>query len=235
MHQRRDGGWTYLLTVTAPGDPHIDKTGRSGCAKGDWCTCSPAPVDLAEWNAGHSKRWNHLRTELSRRIDGIAYLRAVEVQDGHRGGSARGALHDHVILWSPVRLHEDAAVPGMGDLTLRQLVIRCGFGHSVDVAECEPGSKRAAYYVAKYITKACDSRGEVPWLKWDGDTGEVLSDRATYRTWSSSRNWGLTMREIREFRRAAAERYVTRQHEETLALLGATLGAEPVSGADPPL
>ena len=151
-------------------------------------------MDLAEWNASHSRRWNHLRTSLRRDVPGIEYLRGVEVQ-------TRGALHDHALLWSPV------------PMTTRQVRARAmaaGFGHSVDLAPIDPGSKQCAYYVSKYVTKAADSRDEVPWA---GDvvdrlTGEITREqvRASYRTWSSSREWGLTMAQVRAQLRLTMDR-----------------------------
>ena len=192
---RHDGrehrGYMYLLTVTAPGSgQHLDT--RSGTI----CPCTPAGgTDLGTWNAGHSARWNHLRTNLARDYDGMQYLRAVEVQ-------LRGALHDHAILWSPIPL---------GLEHVRSRAIAAGFGHSVDLAPIVPGSRKAAYYVAKYVTKACDSREQVPWTvdKLDRETGELVAvqlESAPFRTWSSSRAWGITMKAVRAAVRASITR-----------------------------
>jgi hypothetical protein len=171
----------YLLTLTAPG------RSEHSLPSGDICPCTPAGgVDLADWNASAAGRWNVLRGAIRRLSPGLEYLRAVEVQK-------RGALHLHVIVWSPVAL--DRAY-------LRRLAIGNGFGHELDLAPIVPGSRKHAYYVAKYVTKACDSRDEVPWRSdvVDRATGEIqrLHTFASYRTWSASRGWGLTMREVRQ-------------------------------------
>jgi len=116
----------------------------------------------------------------------LEFLRAVEVQK-------RGALHLHVIVYSPIPLDRAA---------LRRLAIGYGFGHELDLAAIVPGSRKHAYYVSKYVTKACDSRDEVPWradVLVNPGTGEVqrLLTVASYRTWSSSQGWGLTMKDVR--------------------------------------
>lgn len=184
----RATGYLYLLTLTAPGDElhHLPN--------GEPCPCTPpGGVDLSAWNPSAAGFWNHLRTALRRERPDLEYLRAVEVQD-------RGALHLHVIVWSSQPLDV---------VHLRRLAIRCGFGHSTDLAPIVAGSKRHAYYVAKYVTKACDSRDDVPWRREvvDQDTGELrrLHTIATYRTWSSSQGWGLTMKEVRRACRQAVE------------------------------
>jgi hypothetical protein len=183
---RRTEGYLYLLTLTAPGDD------EHSMPSGAVCECTPAGgIDLAKWNAGHSKRWNHFRTVLRREVsDQVEFFRGVEVQ-------LRGALHDHAMVSSPYAL--DVKV-------LRRMAIRAGFGHSVDLAACAPGSRKAAYYVSKYCTKATDSRDLVAWWgefidQVDDVTGEITFGEglieARYRTWSMSRRWGSTMGQIR--------------------------------------
>jgi hypothetical protein len=181
----RQTGFQYLLTLTAPGARF------HRMPSGDACPCTPpGGVDLPRWNASHSARWNTLRTNLRRQNPGLEFFRGVEVQ-------ARGALHDHAMVWSPTPLRKR---------DLAGLALSAGFGHSLDLAECPPGSKRAAYYVSKYVTKATDSRHEVPW--WgqviDYGTGEVTEGvvDGRYRTWSMSRGWGLTMAAVRSEARA---------------------------------
>jgi len=216
----RTVGYLYLLTCTAPGDrAHTDtRTGRP-------CECTPTGgINLAEWNASHSRRWNHLRTVLRRDVPSLEFLRGVEVQK-------RGALHDHALVWSPVPLSQES---------LRRMAIRAGFGHSLDLAPVVPGSRKAAYYVSKYITKACDSRDEVPWVGEyvDRRTGEIKRGLITarYRTWSSSRSWGLTMRDVR----AVCAEYARRRAELLSAQLITELcesldGAVVVDGDPPPI
>lgn len=188
----------YMLTLTAPSDRAHRRfvPGR----RGDHgpCDCS-AGFDLAEWNGGQGKAWNRLRTALVREYPGLVYLRSVEVQD-------RGALHLHVLLVGDVPV--DA-------LTVHGLALAAGFGCVLDLAPVK-GSAGAARYVAKYVSKACDQRERVPWhdVRVDRATGE-MTDRtdAAYRTWSASRTWGITMREVVEASRAAAERHARRQRE----------------------
>lgn len=177
---RRGAGYLYLLTLTAPG------VRQHRMPSGDWCPCTPpGGVELGEWNASHSKRWNHFRTAMRREYPDVQFMRGVEVQ-------TRGALHDHALIWSPAPLSKSY---------LKALAMRAGFGHSLDLAVCEPGSKRAAYYVSKYVTKATDSREQVPWVidQVDQETGVVdrLEVAGRYRTWSCSREWGMTMAQAR--------------------------------------
>ena len=184
---------------------------------GDVCPCTPAGgVDLARWNASHSKRWNHVRTELRRQHPGLEFFRGVEVQ-------RRGALHDHAMVWSPTPLSAKA---------IRAVALRAGFGHSVDLAPAAPGSKRAAYYVSKYVTKATDSREDVPWWgdEIDYDTGEVTEGLVPgrYRTWSCSRGWGLTMRAVRAQARERVFEIRAGEEAALLALLQDQLGAIPL-------
>lgn len=215
----RGHGFLYLLTLTAPGDSqHTYAGGRLTCR----CT-PPGGVDLAEWNASHSRRWNHFRTRVKAEYPGLQFFRGVEVQ-------VRGALHDHAMVWSPVPL----------DLRwLREVAMDAGFGHSVDLAACEPGSKKAAYYVSKYVTKATDSRDLVPWAAEvvDVRTGEVSRGviAGRYRTWSMSREWGLTMSAVRAqasaYARVKAQERDTAERARAMNVLTAELG--PLSPVDP--
>lgn len=208
VRERSSTGFLYLLTLTAPGERQHSLPG------GEVCPCTPeGGVDLAEWNASHSGRWNHLRTNLRRDHDGLHFMRGVEVQK-------RGALHDHALVWSPTPLNLAA---------VRRRAIAAGFGHSVDLAECEPGSRKAAYYVSKYVTKACDARALVPWAAdvVDLDTGEVTREvvAGRYRTWSCSRGWGTTMAEIKAAGRAYAQlKAEERRAEQLSAALVAVVG-----------
>lgn len=215
--ERRDG-YLYLLTCTAPGSrQHVDRR------TGETCPCTPAGgVDLARWNASHSRRWNHLRTRLRQDVPALEFLRGIEVQ-------SRGALHDHALLWSPVPLRQER---------LRLLAMAAGFGHSLDLKPLVPGSRQAAYYVSKYVTKACDSRDAVPW--WgeyvDRYTGEIREGRisAPYRTWSASRGWGLTMAAVRAICREYARARAEQLHALQLADLVSALDATVLDGGRPP-
>lgn len=234
----RGNGTMAMLTFTAPSNigAHCYVKGcraLDGECGHPLCSCTPiGGVDLAEWNASHSRRWNHLLTRIRREYPGVQFMRGVEVQDGKRGGVGRGALHDHAIAWSPDRPFDRKH--------LRSLAIAAGFGHEVDIAPAPPGSRRASYYVSKYVTKACDSRADVPWVDdvVDTTTGEITraSIQARYRTWSCSRSWGLTMREVR----AAAADYAATMRDrnalETLSRVGdaAALALGASDGVDPP-
>lgn len=131
---------------------------------------------------------------MRRACPDLEYMRGVEVQDGKRsaGSPGRGALHDHIVCRTKYPIDERL---------VRRLAMQAGFGHSVDVVECAPGSKREAYYVAKYITKSADARRDVPWRAdvVNVETGEVVRGLVPgrYRTWSCSRRWGLTMAQVR--------------------------------------
>jgi hypothetical protein len=215
--QRSSVGYLYLLTVTAPGDKAHSLPG------GQRCPCTPpGGVDLPEWNASHSRRWNHLRTALRRDYEGLQFMRGVEVQN-------RGALHDHAMVWSPVPLNL---------VDVRKRAMAAGFGHSVDLAPCAPGSRKAAYYVSKYVTKATDSREQVPWAAdvVDFRTGEVSRGLVPgrYRTWSCSRGWGLRMADVvaqaREYAmtKAAADREA--EVDAAILVLAAVFGpVEPLA------
>jgi len=195
-------GFLYFLTLTAPGD---DRMHRRQEPDGSWvdCDCSVG-ADLAAWNASHSSRWNRLRTALRKQYPGLEFWRGIEVQ-------RRGALHDHALVYSPVAVSE---------AEVRRLARLAGFGHEMHMPPVKPGSRREAYYVAKYVAKACDSRSDVPWLgeRVDTRTGEVTVGEveARYRTWSMSRQWGLTMADVRA--EAAAYAAVCREREEAASL-----------------
>lgn len=178
-------GFYYLLTLTAPG------AREHRMPSGKVCPCTPAGgVDLARWNAGAGRLWNRMLTAIERQyLVRPTYFRAAEVQD-------RGAIHHHVLLWSPRKLAER---------TLRKLAMLAGYGHEVDLQRLTPGSRKAAFYVSKYVAKSADSRDEVPWWgSWaDQETGELLEGHtvATFRTWSQSRKWGTSMAAIRDVAR----------------------------------
>jgi hypothetical protein len=194
-------GHFYLLTLTAPGDGlHCL---RKGCDQAPTCGhplcgCTGAEgTDLSRWNPEASRCWNRFLVAVERHYGARpAYFRATEVQDGKRSvtpGAGRGALHHHSIL---------RTVTPLDVKTLRQLAIDAGYGHSIKLDVLNPGSRAAAHYVAKYITKACDERENVPWWRMviDYETGEITEGLvpARYRTWSQSLNYsGVTMREIR--------------------------------------
>ncbi len=187
-------GHQGMLTVTAP----TEGTEHSGWVVA-WdrrslrptCGCGSSMVGgLGSWNASAGKRWNVLRGALRRLYPGCEFFRAVEPQE-------RGALHLHVIIWTPIPLV-------LKDV--QALALAAGFGCVIHYREALAGDTGAAAYVSKYVTKATDQRGEVPWDVLDRESGEVEAVKdARYRTWSSSREWGMTMKVVEAGIRAAAQ------------------------------
>ena len=206
-------GTALLLTLTAPSDRGRHCQVHRKCdATGvmcEVCPCTPeGGVDLADWNASLTKRTNRLlsaikRGEASPKVRGqraavaLEYFQAREVQ-------RRGALHDHVVL-VPVANKSRQLDRRM----LKRLAMSHGFGHEVDLERIgtskHGGSKarspgRVAGYVSKYVTKAADLRGAVPW-----PCQAYGRRQAAFRTWTRSQGWGVTMRDIREAAREAAQ------------------------------
>jgi hypothetical protein len=116
----------------------------------------------------------------------VQYFRAVEVQK-------RGALHLHVLI-----VAESAVTVEQ----LHELALASGFGCVLDL-QAVTTTRAVAAYLSKYVSKSADVRGEVPWLKYDRLTGEILSDCATYRTYTTSQRWGCSMGQIRDALRSA--------------------------------
>jgi len=58
---------------------------------------------------------------------------------------------------------------------LRVLVESVGFGHEVKVDRVDTGH---AWYCAKYVSKGCDDRYDLPWL--DRETNEVVKGNSRY-------------------------------------------------------
>lgn len=201
-------GTALLLTVTAPSDrgSHCRRHRRCEGTGSDceMCTCSPpGGVDLAEWNASCTKRMNRVlegirRGEASPLVGGVRCRVRIEYFQG-REVQERGALHFHVVLISPtgrsIQLDRRA---------LRGLVMVHGFGHEIDLQRIgtskHGGSKakspgRVAWYVSKYVSKSADARDAVPWAS------PRVQRQAPYRTWTRSRGWPRTMKEVRNAQR----------------------------------
>jgi len=178
---------------------------------------------LGSWNASAGKRWNVLRGALGRLYPGAEFFRAVEPQK-------RGALHFHVIVWTPTPLVL---------AEVQRLAIGAGFGCVIDYEPAAVGDTRQAAYVSKYVTKATDQRGEVPWDVVDLETGEVEAVKdARYRTWSSSRGWGMTMKAIEAGIREAAQKRAAALRESltaaTVFAVNAGTGIPVIAGCGPP-
>lgn len=159
--------------------------------------------DLAEWNASLTKRMNRFleamrRGEASPMVGGrrrpvaFDYLQGRELQE-------RGALHVHAVLIprgrAPLQFDRKA---------LRELAMRHGFGHELKLERIgtsrHGGSKakspgRVAGYVSKYVSKAANERGKAPWASLP------RRRQAPYRTWTRSRGWPRSMKEVRDEQR----------------------------------
>ena len=214
-------GHQGMLTVTAPSEgEHLGWVI-------DWDHKEPRPVcscdqkmagGLGTWNASAGRRWNRLRGDLARLYPGLVYLRVVEIQE-------RGAIHLHVLVWTPKPLVLNE---------VQTLAMLAGFGCVIDY-EASIGTGHATY-VSKYATKATDQRAEVPWDVLDLETGEVLAVKeAKYRNWSCSRDWGLTMKALEAGIREAAQKRASLMAESpTLATELAGTDSPVIAGQPPP-
>jgi hypothetical protein len=203
----------YFVTLTAPGTAeHLRWYQGTRPKKRQRCECHGHGGTDGVWNAGESKCWNRLRTALTRDRQ-VIFAGAVETQ-------RRGMLHRHVLLFTDrVLLHEE----------VQALALAAGYGCVLDV-EPVKSVEKAARYIAKYVTKSSGERAAVPWEALDLETGEVVGKRATYRLWSSSRRWGVTMREIRSALSAQA-RARARYLEDLAQLLAEEKAGPLVAGA----
>jgi hypothetical protein len=213
-------GYAYLLTVTAPAaDEHLQWVPNwNRVDPRPVCGCESSAVDgLGRWNASAGACWNRLRTALRREHPSLEFFRAAETQK-------RGALHHHVLAWSPEPLNV---------VEVQRLALAAGYGCVIDLDPITPGDLRSAAYVAKYVSKAVDDRDAVPWVAdvVDEHSGEVrlMHTTATYRAWSASRGWGMTMKVLREAIRDAARARAARLLE-----LGSGLEVAPDSDQPAP-
>jgi hypothetical protein len=227
---QRVGGFWYMVTLTAPGDPEHTKFIPGKRGNHGACSCGQHGLNRGEWNALESKWWNRMRTYLAREVGTVAYVGSVEVQE------KRQALHRHLLLWTSEPVSITRA---------QELALRAGYGCSIQWQK-PYSAESAANYVAKYITKSSGQRGNVPWQisTVDEETGEIRSKgkRATYRTWSRSQKWGVTMKGLRELM-ATQARARARYLEELAQLLDdekagslalETAGGVHMAGAAPP-
>lgn len=195
VHGQEVGAGTVVgLTVTAPGNR------QHRMPSGKVCDCTPVGgIDVGEWNATFTARMNRVlegirRGEASPLVDGkrqavpLSYAQAREPQDGKRraDGCGRFALHLHGALY-----RSDGQALELDVRLLRRLVIRHGFGHELKLKPLSPSA--GARYFAKYVADASDVRDSVPF----GRDGLGRRRKATYRTWTASRNWAVTMKAVR--------------------------------------
>jgi len=229
LHQSDTGLRGYFLTLTAPGtDDHLRWYQGRRPASRPVCECHRHGQTLGMWNAGESACWNRLRTALSR-TGVFQFVGAVETQK-------RGALHRHVVLFTDQVLDH---------AEVQRQAMSAGYGCVLDI-EYLDSPKKAAKYLSKYVPKASVDRAVVPWSVQviDTETGEITEDgkRPTYRLWSSSRHWGVTMKEIRSVAAAQARQRAMylRELDELLASSSnpesrsAAQSAPADNGDDPP-
>jgi hypothetical protein len=187
------GRYGYFLTITAPGtaDHLLTYQGRRPAYR-PRCECHQHGMTNGGWNRQESACWNRLRTALTRDRE-VTFAGAVETQK-------RGLLHRHVVLFTDRVLTQPE---------VQALAVAAGYGCMVDVEPLD-SARKAARYLAKYVTKSSTGRAEVPWSVelLDQETGELTEKHlpATYRLWSSSRAWGVTMKGIRQVTREQAAR-----------------------------
>lgn len=195
----------YFLTLTAPGTgDHRRWVQGKPRGRRTECSCHRHGMSAGQWNAQESASWNRLRTSLARDRT-LIYAGAVETQK-------RGMLHRHLVVF----VSED-----LGFDEVQNLALAAGYGCVLDIEPLQSAQK-AGRYLSKYVTKSTGERPEVAWsvVKVDQDTGELV-DRAapaTFRLWSASHSWGVTMKQIKDTARAQASaraRYL-RELEELL-------------------
>lgn len=184
------GRETTLVTLTAGGENEHNRWGMDGPrSMGERCSCHERIVrdGIAAWNVSAGSRWNVLRTSLVDNYPGLTFIRSVEVQK-------RGALHLHIVMSTNAPLDPHL---------VQRLALLAGFGCSVDVAPIHShnldhagDSRRVGHYLSKYLTKAADARQDAAWEDVDLSTGELVPCKARYRTWSSSRSWGVQMKTV---------------------------------------
>ena len=185
---RYPGATLLHLTITAPSEKDQHCRRHKGCdarrnESCDVCPCTPpGGVHLGKWNGTCSARWNRFLGQLRRQTGlKLQYFRAAEVQE-------RGALHFHVMIRLP---RSRGCV--LSEAQIREIAMNYGFGHSVKLDPIT--DHKAAGYVAKYVSKSCADRAAMPWVH--RRTGEVTNGHGRYRCWTSSREWGQSMKDVR--------------------------------------
>lgn len=188
-------GQFFWCTITAPGAdvlpwdpgacnhrPDIPCSGKMGC-KVD-------AFDAAVWNGTAPKRWSWFVTYLRRRIgENVQYFGSWEDQD-------RAVLHRHFLLRVDRPISEKrvrAAVRGAAR--------RWEFGTQLDVKAITGEAARECSYLAKYAAKTVDAVDGRTVL--DVRTGE-LKDTRGFRAWSASRQWGESMKSVKDRQRCFA-------------------------------
>lgn len=198
----------YFLTLTGPGQAehrrwYQGKRPRRRLS----CECHLTGMTLGQWNRQESACWNRLRTGLARDRQ-VIFCGAVEPQK-------RDVLHRHVLVFVEGVLEHSE---------VQALAIAAGYGCVLDLEPVRSAAK-AARYISKYVTKGANGRAVVPWEILNPETGELLGRRPTYRLWSSSRTWGVTMRGMKAAQ-AAQARARARYLGELVELLAEDAGGQ---------
>ena len=193
-------GWTdrpadsgFWLTLTAPGEDVLpwDRTKCTHspgikCSGDIGCVCEAQA--LARWHDDVAQRWSWFVTDLRRELKtDVQFFKTYEPQK-------REALHIHAM----------ARAAGVTERRFRAAVRLCarrwGFGPQ---SKCElidltnpVNAARKAGYCAKYSTKSADHLPDVVRVN---SAGEIRI--GGLRSWSSSRQWGCTMKHLAERRR----------------------------------
>ncbi len=189
-------GQLFWCTITAPGAkvlpwdseacnhrPDIKCSGDIGCKVNGF--------DAAVWNGTAPKRWSWFMTCLRRDLnDHLQYFGSWEHQQ-------RDVLHRHFLMRTnrptPTDRVEQAVKAGAK---------RWGFGTqlTVEAISVETAQEKCAY-LAKYSSKTVDDVDGRPVL--DVRTGEIKDTRG-FRAWSASRQWGETMKSVKDRQRCFA-------------------------------
>jgi hypothetical protein len=158
----------------------IECSGKLGCRVDGF--------DAAVWNGTCPRRWSWFMTYVRRRIgEQVQYCGSWEYQD-------RGVLHRHFLL----RIERPTTEKRVR-AAVRGAARRWEFGTQLDVKAITGDCAREVWYIAKYSSKTVDAVDGRPVL--DVRTGEMKATRG-FRAWSASRQWGDTMKSVRERQRA---------------------------------
>jgi hypothetical protein len=188
-----DSPGLFMVTLTAPGADQLpwnqewcEHPAGHPCSGSIGCRVEDLPA--AAWNGLAPRAWSDVVTYVRRKsgVD-VQYVASWETQK-------RGVLHRHAIV----------RAVGISERRFRAAwrlsALRWGFGRQV---QCDALSgDRAGYYVAKYASKSVDELGSMTVL--NRETGELV-EGAKVRPWSSSRKWGLTMKEVKASQAAWAQ------------------------------
>jgi hypothetical protein len=179
----------FFCTLTAPGvadgltwDPSVCRHGPDvECSGKRGCRTDVVPAAI--WNGTAARRKSWFFTYLRRRLGPLEYFAVWEDQQ-------RGVLHMHFVI----RLARPTSTKRVR-AAVRNSGRRWGFGSQYDVRAIKGETAgQAAWYVAKYSTKTADSISGR--LMLDPRTGELAPSKR-FRVWSSSRQWGDSMRTVR--------------------------------------